>query len=149
MKITIKSQDDAEMIHAVIRMTAKEYAELHTYMHSKIGDAISFPYGSYITKRGRGWYRLIPGNSTRAIEKILFAVKVINRFLKEQEAKYLEEFKAFIPCMKDEALRITSFSDGKFGYTSPPMPTADKRPASQVALQALAAKFSKRTEVRT
>lgn len=143
MKYQIKHQDNNDLVHAVLRMTAKEYQALRNYMHCEKKEHIVFPYGAYITVRTRGWYRVIPNNDTRAIEKIQFAVVCIRRFLADEESRTEEELKMLMPSVLTNT-KLAAFSNYHstrdltyLGDREPP------KPASQTALQKLAQKFSR------
>jgi hypothetical protein len=117
-------------------------------MHIKAGETIVFPYGARIVKRGRGWYRLIPNNTNRAIDKLNFALKVIRMFMKEQEEAVEAEIKKLIPVVLNIDLRVASFSNahssGEFGYLSDRQPPQQPKPAPAQSLQKLVAKFAAR-----
>lgn len=146
LTIRLHNQLDDEMIHAVVRMDGATHALLKKFMHCNDEVVIRFPYGVKLCSRGRGWYRVDASNATRGIEKLQFAVKLIRRFLKEEENKVDEEIKRLAPLIRNPDLRVISFSnahsEGEYGY----MDTAPERPALPVStskLNALAAKFQR------
>lgn len=143
MKIAIKHANNADMIHAVIRMNESEYQKLKTYMHCESKEHITFPYGAYITVRGRGWYRLISNNDVRAIEKVMFAVNTcIRRFNEDEEMATIEALKLIMPSILTQT-KLAAFSNYHssrdltyLGDRQPP------KPASVHQLQRLAQKFN-------
>lgn len=143
MKTKIKHADNNDLVHAVIRMTAQEYQKLKAYMHCTKKERIEFPYGAYITVRGRGWYRLISNNDVRAIEKVLFAVQTcIRRFNEDEEASTVEQLKLIMPSILTNT-KLAAFSNYHsqrdltyLGDRQPP------RPATTNQLQRLAHKFN-------
>ena len=111
-------------------------------MHAKDGENIKFPYGVSLAKRGFGWYRLLPAKRNRSVDKINFAVTVLKRFLKEEEAKTDEELKRLVPLMLNPGMQVTSFSAGEFGYLGMPKLAEPAAPAAPNKLQMLVSKFS-------
>jgi len=145
MQINLKNGSNNDTVYATVRMNKEEYVALREYMHTKEGADIGFPYGSVIVKHGYGWYRLLPLTAQRGIDKVLFAIKVLRRFIKDQEAKLAEEIKRYVPLMLDPALKIATFStahsEGEFGYLGTPQPP---QPASSEVLQRLATVINSR-----
>lgn len=144
MKYQIKRQDSNDLVHAVLRMTAREYKALRNYMHCESKEHVVFPYGAYITVRTRGWYRIIPNNDTRAIEKVQFAIVCIRRFIADEEAQTVEELKLLMPSVLTNT-KLSAFST----YHSPRDLTylGDReppKPASASSLLNLAQKFSRK-----
>jgi hypothetical protein len=142
MKTQIKYANDNDMVHAVIRMSTAEYQKLKAYMHCEKKEHIEFPYGAYITIRGRGWYRLVSNNDVRAAEKVQFALTCINRFLAEEEAATVEQLKLLMPSILTNT-KLAAFSNYHsqrdltyLGERQPP------KPASMNQLQRLAQKFN-------
>lgn len=149
LSIRLHNQNDDEMIYAVVRMDGATHALLKKFMHCTDQIAIRFPHGVKLCSRGRGWYRLDASNAVRGVEKLQFAVKLIRRFLKEEEHKTEEEIKRLAPLLRNPDLKIVSFSNahspGEYGYID----TAPDRPALPVStskLNALAAKFQRSTQ---
>lgn len=142
MKTQLKYAGNDDMVHAVIRMNEAEYKRLKTYMHCETKEHITFPYGAYITVRGRGWYRLVSNNDVRAAEKVQFAVTCIKRFLAEEEAATVESLKLLMPSVLTNT-KLAAFSnyhsDRDLTYLGDRQPP---KPASQHALQRLAQKFN-------
>jgi hypothetical protein len=141
--ISLKNRNDADTVCAVVRMDARHHAALKQFMHCKDEIAIRFPHGVSLFKRGRGWYRLEASNALRAQEKVEFAVKLIRRFLIDEERKTTEELKRLIPTVLNPGLKVATFSnahsEGEFGYLGTPGPVV---PASKHKLAALVARFA-------
>jgi len=135
MKINVRTN------HVVLRMNQKTYLALHKYMHAKEGEQIRFPYGTFIAKRGFGWYRLHATTDKRMTEKLEFAITCIKRFLKEEEDKIDAELKKWAPMMVNPNMQITSYSSEQFGYLGMPQAKEPDKPAV-TALHALATKFN-------
>lgn len=148
LQINLKNKDDADTIHAVIRMDGKTYAALRLYMKPlDRGDhAIHFSYGVSIVWRGRGWYRMECSGPARALDKLTFAIKVVKRFLADAERKTDEEIKRLRPIMMNPGLVLASFSnmhsEADWGFIGKPSPQV-KVPPTQNKLNALVAKFQR------
>jgi len=144
LTIRLRNQFDNDTVHAVVRADAKSHAALKKFMHCKDEIAIRFPMGVKMCSRGRGWYRIDASNEHRAVEKLMFAVKLVKRFLKEEEEAVEAQIKLLAPIMRDPGLRIVSFSnahsEGEYGYMGAPTPPA---PPSANKLNALVAKFQR------
>ena len=137
---------DNEMIYVVVRMDQKTHAALKQFMHCKDKLAIRFPHGVKLMTRGRGWYRMDASNEHRGVEKIMFAMKAIRRFIKDEEAKVDEELKRMAPILRDPNLKIVSFSnahsEGEYGYMGIAI-QQKPQPVSTNKLNALVAKFQR------
>ena len=142
----VRNGFDNEMIYVVIRMDEKTHANLKRFMHCTDKLAIRVPHGVKIMPRGRGWYRMEASNEFRGVEKIMFAMKAIKAFERDEEKKVDEELKRMAPIMRNPGLKIVSFSnahsEGEYGY----MGIVENKPASPPSpskLNALVAKFSR------
>lgn len=99
-----------ETIYVTFQLNTKEFKSLSDYMHAKEGSGeIWFPHGVALIKRGYGWYRLLANNGVRGVEKIQFAMKIIMRWYKDEEAKTVEAIKQLMPAILSET-RIVAFS---------------------------------------
>lgn len=147
LSITLRNQFDDEMVHAVVRMDATTHAALKKYMHCKDGVVIRFPYGVKLCSRGRGWYRVDASNATRGVEKLQFAMKLIRRFMKDEENKVDEEIKRLAPLLLNPGLRIISFSnahsEGEYGYMGTAAQNQSTAAVSTSKLNALVSKFQR------
>ena len=156
MNVNLKNAGNDSLVHLVVRMTSDEYKALRTYMHTKDGEFIWFPYGSFLAPRGRGWYRVVAHQDKRGCDKVDEALKIIQRFMRDEEKKVEEQIKVLAPVMIDPTLRpcafSTSQSKGDWSYigdpgikapNSVPTPPQVLPPASPQRLQALAAKFAR------
>jgi hypothetical protein len=137
---------DNEMVYAVVRMDHKTHKALKEFMHCDDKVVIRFKHGVKLCYRGYGWYRLEASNSHRAVEKVEFALKLIRRFMRDEEAKTNEALKLLAPTIKDPDLKLVSFSnahsEGEYGYMGivsdvPPPPVSTSK------LNALVAKFQR------
>lgn len=139
----LRNQTNEDTVHATVRCDKQSFMKLKQFMHCKAEIGICFPYGVRLLPRGRGWYRLEASSSTRAFEKVVFALKTIKRFVRELEQHNREIRIRTLPLERDPDLRIVSFSayhsDGEYGYAGTPQ----LRPATKQQLSALAAKFAK------
>lgn len=145
-KIALKSQFNQDLIHAVVRADARHIKALKQHMHCRDTIAIRFPGNVALFSRGRGWYRLeCTGNNLNAEQRMAFVMKIIRRFLKDEEQATVEQLKLLMPTVLTPGLRVNSFSNahstGEFGYLG----RVVERPATPVSpnrLQALANKFN-------
>ncbi len=140
---SLKNRNDADTVHAVVRMDERHRLALKQFMHCKDEIAIRFPHGVALFSRGRGWYRLEASNSLRAQEKVEFALKLIRRFVLDEERKTTEELKRLVPTLINPGLKVATFSNahsaGEYGYLGAAAPA---RPATPNKLAALVAKFA-------
>lgn len=148
-QITLKSQFNQDLAHAVARIDGGHHKRLKSYMHCRDEIGICFPGNVKLLSRGRGWYRLeCMGHNHNAEQRLQFAMKIIRRFLIDDEKRINEELKLMAPMMKDPGLRVASFSnahsEGEYGYIGRSTKTEQSYPqvASAHRLQALARKFN-------
>ena len=83
MKIHLNNAKNPSTIYASIRMDRKTYQALCKYMHCS-GPDIELPMAK-ITKRGYGWYRLVATCKNQVIERMAFAIKLLQRFMRDLE----------------------------------------------------------------
>lgn len=147
LHITLKSQFNQDLIHAVVRMDERNHKALKQYMHCKDEIAIRFPGNVALFHRGRGWYRLeCVGHNYNAEQRMAFAIKVIRKFVVDAERKTTEELKRLTPIMLNPGLKVASFSnahsEGEFGYIGKAVPK-ERMSVPQHKLNALVAKFAR------
>lgn len=146
LKIVLKSQFNQDLIHAVARIDERHHRALKRYMHCRDEIAIRFPGNVALFSRGRGWYRLeCTGNNLNAEQRMAYVLKVIRRFMLDEERKTSEQIKLLMPTAINPGLRIATFSnahsEGEYGYLGHAV-EKPKLPAAQHRLAALANKFN-------
>jgi len=144
LQLTLKSQFNQDLAHAVIRCDSGNHQKLKNYMHCKDEIAIRFPGNVALFSRGRGWYRLeCTGNNFNAEQRLQFALKVIRRYVIDDEKQTTEALKLLVPTILNPGLKLATFSsmhsEADYGYLGTPMPP---KQASTNRLQALAHKFN-------
>lgn len=141
MQVNLKNRHNNDTAHATVRMNAREYKELQSYMHLE-GQRLKFPHGVKLMYRGRGWYKLVASRSHRAVEKLTEALKVLRLFCNWRDKAVVEALRAFTPVV-GTALRVIAYTDGEFVYAASvdaPSPTLPK--PSAFALSRLQQKFN-------
>jgi hypothetical protein len=140
MRINYKPQQ----ANASLRMNKAEYIALREYMHTADEENVKFPYGVQIIKRGFGWYFMAPEGNNRKEDKMTFALKVLRRFIKDEEEKIEDEIKKLMPTVLSSVdLRVAAFTGNEFSYVSERHAATTATPAPIHKLQQLAAHFSK------
>jgi hypothetical protein len=86
MNCFLRNRNNPAVIEAKVRLNAKEYAAVRSYMHTaKDQTQITFPRGITLAKVGCGWYVLRPRNEYEAEAGMLTAIRIITKAIKERE----------------------------------------------------------------
>lgn len=146
LQIALKSQFNQDLAHAVVRCDTGNHKRLKRYMHCTDKIAIRFPGNVALFSRGRGWYRLeCVGHNHGAEQRLQFAIKVMRRFLIDDEKAITEALQLLVPTIVTPGLKLATFSTmhgpADYGYIGKTIekPTV---PAAPNRLQALAHKFN-------
>ncbi len=141
MQVNLKNRHDNNTANVSVRMNAREYKELQSYMHLE-GQRLSFPHGVKLLYRGRGWYKLVASRAHRAVEKLTEALKVLRLFCNWYDKAVAEAIRAFTPVV-GTALRVVAYVEGEFVYAAPASATPPPAPKpSASALSRLQQKFN-------
>lgn len=147
MQVNLKNRDNDSTAHVTVRMNAREYSQLQTYMHAE-NKRLTFSHGVKLVYRGRGWYRLVTSRSYRAAEKLVQAIKVLRLFCNWRDAAVADACRVFAP-VAGTAMRVIAYVEGEFVYAgsgevqpAPPQPPSHSPPASASALSRLQQKFN-------
>lgn len=154
MKAYPQNLHSDDTVYASVRICGAEHAELRKWMHTHPDQQfVSFPHGVRLTYRSKGWWRLTPSNTFRAVEKVKQALVIIRKFAREYQQSLMAELRREL-VMSNPALQAVAFvadptmiNGGEYhvrdkNTNSALVPVTQFAPAPVEKLQALAERFS-------
>lgn len=159
-RIFLRNRNNPATIEAKVRLNAKEYASVRSYMHTaKDASQVTFPRGVTLAKVGCGWYVLRPRNEYAAEQSMLTAIKIITKAIREREeteqmARNLVQHNVQAYVDADHGGHFISAKPIQHGHSqhgdahaTQPHHMVSKPLVDQNKLAALAAKFGRQAKV--
>lgn len=144
MFINLKNANNNDTVYATVRMNKAKYREFRSYMHcSDDKSNIVMPYGVHFVKVGFGWYRIVPLNENRAIDKVKFAITILNRYQRELEKVQAEEIRRLLLISMNPGTEAIAYCDSHYVVASRQEPQEEVRTSVSLdRLYQLKAKFN-------